>query len=346
LLTTLLLIVGATALTARVRAAAPPCNPKVRATYDVRYYPGRDRQLLDVFAPRGARKAPVVLFVHGGTWMVGDKDFHGLYRSVGTFLAKNGVVAVLINYRLSPRVRHPEHVKDVARAFAWTRRNIPSYGGDPDCLVLCGHSAGGHLVSLLATDPTYLADPALKLKAADRAALRGVVSFSGVYRIPDREEFKKMAGHILDGLAARSDKQKRTRAVLIPALRWATPGLNPFPLVFGWSRKAQVQASPLTHVRKGLPPFLLLNAQREIPGLADMTADFAAALRKAGNAVEVKKIPSCSHRSILFNVDEKDDPSGKAILGFVAKYARAKKADPSKRARTSLGRAAPPPAES
>jgi acetyl esterase/lipase len=308
------------AVTPRARADAAKKAHAVRATYDVRYYPGRDRQLLDVFAPRDVKNAPVVLFVHGGTWMFGDKNFRGLYRGVGTFLARNGVVAVLINYRLSPAVKHPEHVKDVARAFAWTRRNIRSYGGDPDRIVLCGHSAGGHLVSLLATDKTYLSDPALKLKDADRRAIRGVVSYSGVYRIPGPAEFKQMAGHILDGLAARSGKSK-SAAVLIPALRWATPTLNPFAIIFGKDRAAQVRAAPLTYVRKGLPPFLLLNAEREVPGLADMTRDFAAALRKKGNAVQVKTIDGTAHRSILFNLDEAEGGSGKALLDFVARHA-------------------------
>jgi acetyl esterase/lipase len=334
----LVLALAPAALAPRARAAAAPRKAhEVRATYDVRYFPGRDRQLLDVFAPRDARGAPVVLFVHGGTWMGGDKDFHGLYRGVGTFLAKNGIVAVLINYRLSPKVRHPEHVKDVARAFAWTRRNIRSYGGDPDRIILCGHSAGGHLVSLLATDPTYLKDPALKLKDADRAALRGVASFSGVYRIPAPDEFKKMAGHILDGLAARAAGKGMRASVLIPALRWASPSLNPFNVVFGPRREVQLRASPLSHVRKGLPPFLVVNAEREVPGLADMARDFAAALRKKGNTVEARTIPGSVHRNILFHLSEADDPSAKALLDFVAKYTKpAKKPDPSKREPTGL----------
>jgi acetyl esterase/lipase len=102
-----------------VRAVAPPA-PTVRETLDLRYFPGKDRQTLDVFSPRAgaSRHFPVVIFVHGGTWMYGDKNLYGLYRGVGRFLANNGVVAVMINYRLSPKVKHPEHARDVARAFA------------------------------------------------------------------------------------------------------------------------------------------------------------------------------------------------------------------------------------
>ena len=115
-----------------------------------RYANGGSRNELDVFAPKGEKgeRFPVVIFIHGGTWMFGDKDFFGMYRGAGKYLAKNGVVAVMINYRLSPLVRHPEHARDVARAYAWTVKKIEKYGGDPDRIILAGHSAGGHLAAL------------------------------------------------------------------------------------------------------------------------------------------------------------------------------------------------------
>ncbi|MCI0703144.1 MAG: alpha/beta hydrolase, partial [Planctomycetia bacterium] len=85
--------------------------------------------------------------------------------------------------RLSPKVQHPAHIEDVAKAFAWTFDNIGKYGGKKDQLFVCGHSAGGHLVSLLATDAQYL-------KAEKRALsdIRGVISISGVYQIVASEE--------------------------------------------------------------------------------------------------------------------------------------------------------------
>src|SRR6266851_5939819 len=154
-------------------AAAPHETYIVQETLDIRYHDASDRQVLDVLRPKGLEDRPVVLFVHGGAWMIGDKCLFGLYRNFGRFLAKNGIVAVMINYRLSPDVKHPEHIKDVARAFAWTRRHVKDYGGDPDRIFLCGHSAGGHLVSLLATNEAYLQDESLKLQDADRKAIRG-----------------------------------------------------------------------------------------------------------------------------------------------------------------------------
>src|SRR2546425_6163787 len=93
---------GAPGLLAPSPARAERAAGALREALDVRYFPGGDRHTLDVFAPPaagGAAPAPVVLFVHGGTWMMGDKNFFGEYRSFGRFLARNGVVAVLINYR-------------------------------------------------------------------------------------------------------------------------------------------------------------------------------------------------------------------------------------------------------
>jgi pimeloyl-ACP methyl ester carboxylesterase len=133
------------------------------------------RHKLDVYCPKGQKDFPVVLFVHGGGWDSGTKL---LYFAYGEVFARAGIGFVVCNYRLSPKVRHPAHVQDVAKAFAWTRENIGKYGGDAERVFVCGHSAGGHLVSLLATDPQYL-----KAEKHSTAEIRGVVSISGVYRI-------------------------------------------------------------------------------------------------------------------------------------------------------------------
>jgi acetyl esterase/lipase len=301
------------------KKAAPPA---IREVFDIPYAGQTDeRQALDVFAPRGAKGCPVVLFVHGGAWVFGDKNFFGLYRSVGQFLARHGVVAVLINYRLSPLVRHPEHVKDVARAYAWVRRHAREYGGDPDQLFLCGHSAGGHLVALLATDASYLKDAALGLTAADRAALRGVIAVCGVYRIPKPDEFAEMANDMLKAFRAAGGGRAALSTVLALLLR-SGRDLNLFKLVFGEGEKVREQASPLSHVRKGLPPFLVLYAEAELPKLAGMAVEFTRALQRAGGSAEVHQIFGCNHDNILFSVNRPGDPAGQMILKFIRDHAR------------------------
>jgi acetyl esterase/lipase len=278
-------------------------------TFDVHYHDASSRQVLDIFAPADLRRTPVVVFVHGGTWMAGDKNFFGLYRGVGRFLARNGVTAVLVNYRLSPQVRHPEHARDVARALAWTFENIDRYGGDPDQVILCGHSAGGHLATLVALDDHFLSDPALKLDPARRKKLKAIIGVSGVYRIPSPEEFDMMLPHIVKCFANSSWME----SVLLRVGHVA----NPFSMVFGSDPSILTQASPIQHIHKGLPPFLLLHATAEAPGLAQQAVDFAVELRKAGTNVRLQEIPDSNHRSILFKVNEADDPAGKALLGFI-----------------------------
>ena len=127
-----------------------------------------------------------MMFVHGGKWTSGNKN---LYVGLGDTFAKRGVGVVICNYRLSPEVKHPAHIEDVAKAFAWTHDNIGKYGGKTENLFICGHSAGGHLVSLLATDPQYL--KAEKLSPDD---VRGVIPISGVYRIAPPAALKSIFG--------------------------------------------------------------------------------------------------------------------------------------------------------
>jgi len=267
---------------------APPANAtpeeagragpfRVQAIKDVAYHdgPGADpvKHRLDLFLPRGQKGFPVVLFVHGGAWLHGDKSFLGIYSAVGSTLARHGVGAVVINYRLSPAVRHPEHVKDVARAFAWTYRNIARYGGRPDQLFVCGHSAGAHLISLLVTDDSYLLAEGLTA-----GAVRGAIPLSGVYLIPE--------------------------------------GL--LPVVFGTDPGVRELASPIRHVRKGLPPFLILYADRDFPGCGREPSEaFCARLRQSGNAARTLEITESSHHNIILNLALPNSPVSQAVRRFI-----------------------------
>jgi len=150
---------------------------EVEATTDLIYYqgPGFDphEHILDVFEPKGLTNAPVLIFIHGGAWISGDKN---LYGYLGRTFASQGFVTVIINYRLTPEVMHPGHIQDVARAFAWVYRNIAQYGGNAKEIFVIGHSAGGHLAALLALDERYLAAEGL---ATD--LIKGTIPISGVY---------------------------------------------------------------------------------------------------------------------------------------------------------------------
>ena len=144
---------------------------------DIPYYDGPDadarKHKLDIYVPEGVHNFPVLFFIHGGAWTSGDRK---LYAPLGKVFARNGVGAVVISYRLSPGVRHPAHIEDVARAFAWTHRHISEYGGNPDQIFVAGQSAGGHLAALLSTEESYLHAHELSLKS-----IRGAIPISGIY---------------------------------------------------------------------------------------------------------------------------------------------------------------------
>ncbi len=172
-------------------AAAPAlaqAPAAVNATTDLDYVPTAEyaakKDRLDVYAPAGAKGAPIVVSIHGGALREGDKAGQAY---VGHLLAKAGFVAVIINYRLSPGVMHPAHVEDAAHAVAWARTHATEYGGDPQKLFVIGHSAGAYLAALLALDPKYLA--AYQMSAKDLKGLVPVSAFFYVDRTgvaPDR----------------------------------------------------------------------------------------------------------------------------------------------------------------
>jgi len=98
--------------------------------------------------------------------------------------------------------------------------------------------------------------------------------------------------------------------------------VSPFSLVFGDDPKVRKDASPIEHVERGLPPFLILYAERDLLTLAPMAEEFGKALKDKGCDAEVRKIPRRNHHNILFNATTLDDPVADAILEFIRKHAR------------------------
>jgi acetyl esterase/lipase len=170
------LLLGAGALAgcsgvAFVNAVEP--SGGVQITRDIAYEPG-PRGGLDVYRPRGALGAPVVMFIYGGSWDSGRRQD---YRFVGAALARQGFVAVIPDYRLYPEVRWPTFLQDNARALAWTRAHAAEYGGDPAKLFLMGHSAGAYDVAMLTLDRRWLGAVGLD----PRRDLRGAIGLAGPY---------------------------------------------------------------------------------------------------------------------------------------------------------------------
>lgn len=147
-------LVSAPEPTRPLYAPLQPLEPfaNVQITRDLRYGPG-ERHRLDVFTPQGASARPVLLFMHGGAYVGGDKHLAGspFYTNIGAWAARHGMVGVNMTYRLAPQAKWPAAQEDIAAAVAWVRANVAAHGGDPQRIYLMGHSAGAsHVANYLA----------------------------------------------------------------------------------------------------------------------------------------------------------------------------------------------------
>ncbi len=150
---------------------------------DIAYEKGsRDPQYtsLDVYVADPVEpRSPVMIFVHGGGLVMGDKaSSKDLASKPEYFTSKLGFILVSVNYRLLPEGKYPRNVQDVADAIAWVCRNIADFGGDPNQIFLMGHSSGGQLVAQVSTDARFLENAGLDLRA-----VKGVIAIEGDYGV-------------------------------------------------------------------------------------------------------------------------------------------------------------------
>lgn len=262
------------------KAKAPKTGGKyeVEVHKDIPYVKGKDRderQKLDLYLPRGAKDYPTLFFIHGGGWRAGSRS--GFAR-IGRTFARNGVAFVSTGYRLSPKVKHPAHIEDVASGFAWTVAHIGKYGGNPRAIFVSGHSAGGHLAALLATDDDYLKAHKLSL-----SNIKGAIPISGAF-------------------------------VVSPRIK----------NVFGDDEEVCKKASPRSHVREGLPPFLILYADNDLGSLGRQAEAFAPALKAHKVEATLVKGKDRNHGTIMMKMAAEDDPATQAVLEFIARHSNLK----------------------
>lgn len=163
-------------------------SPKegVERTRDVAYGP-HPRQVLDVYRPSGSRRAPTVMFVHGGAFVDGEKDRSPeIYANVLYYLARHGIVGLNLEYRLAPEFRYPAGAEDVALAARWAAEHAAQMGGDARRLFLFGHSAGAaHAASYAYGSP-------------EGASLAGLIVVSGRVRaetLPENPNARKVEAY-------------------------------------------------------------------------------------------------------------------------------------------------------
>ena len=162
----------------RALAWSTKVRRETRCVLDMPY--GTDeRQKLDVYLPRdtGSAGMPVLIFFHGGYWVVGHKDTLGFMAPPITLAP---AILVTGGYRLAPAAKYPEQVDDCRNVLKWTFENIAQYGGDPDRIFVGGHSAGGHLAALVCLQRGRLQEFELP-----EDVVKGCFPVSGVFDVSD-----------------------------------------------------------------------------------------------------------------------------------------------------------------
>lgn len=262
-------------------AFALPASAEMTTKKDVAYAePRSERRLLDVYAPASAKDATVIVWIHGGGWKRGDKGAGNKAKA----WTDAGYVLVSATYRFFPEVTIKEMTADVAKAIKWTRDHAKEFGGNPDRIVVMGHSAGAHLAALVCTDDRYL-----KAEGVPMTALAGCVPVDvSVYDIPKR---LKESGSV-------------------PA--------STFTDIFGKDEATQRDLSPAAHVAKdkGIPPFLILHVADRTDTKAQSEA-LAAKLKEAGIKATVFAAEGKTHGTINSDLAKADDPAGKAVMAFL-----------------------------
>jgi len=157
-----------------LQAEAP--RDGVKRTNDVHYGPD-ERNRLDVYEPAAhpAQPMPVLVFIHGGGFVRGDKSTPGtpFYDNIGYYFARHGVLAILATYRLAPAHPWPAGARDVGAVIHWARANAEKFGGDRHRIVLWGHSAGAAHAAAYALDARFQLPPGPRLA--------GLILMAGVY---------------------------------------------------------------------------------------------------------------------------------------------------------------------
>lgn len=232
---------------------------------------------LDVYRPAGITHAPLVVFFYGGSWVRGERAW---YRFVGTALASRGVVTVIPDYRKYPQVRMDGFMQDAARAVAWAHSHAEELSGAPDDVFVMGHSAGGQIGALLATDPSWLAPYGLR---------------------PD-----ELAGFI--GLAGCYDFMP------IPASEKDMLGM------FGRDAGSQARAQPVRFVHGAEPPMLLLQGLADHEVAPSNAVSLARALQARHEEVTLRAYPGVGHNVLVFALSRPfrtDAPTLDDVLRFI-----------------------------
>lgn len=281
-------------------AAAQDLPQDLSEHLDIAYFEGEgfsdEKHRLDLIIPKGQPTVGTMLWIHGGAWAFGDRKSD---MELARAFARAGVAVANMSYRLSrgdwrgeefssTGVQHPEHIKDVARAFAWLHSNADKYGLDKNNLFVSGFSAGGHLSALLAMDGRYLAAHNLSLSDI-RAAIpvAGGYDMNDYYTAIEEGMGEDVAvGHVLG--------------------------------VFG-PREGLADASPLTYLQAASIPMLVLTEGQT----KQYTLVFDEAVAESGKSdlIRFSYYTQETHASLLASLSLKESPARDEMIKYISSMA-------------------------
>jgi len=249
----------------------------VEVTRDLRYGE-HARHQLDIYALRSDAPQPVVVFLHGGAFVDGERNRSPeIYANVLYFFARHGVIGVNLEYRLAPEFQYPSGIEDVALAVAWVRTHIAGFGGDSARIFLAGHSAGAAHAAGYAYDERY--------HPADGSGLAGLIVLSGRVRADNSAD---------------------------------NPNARKVEAYYGADATCYDDRSPVSRVNAASIRTMVAFAEYENPLLdiycLELSYRLAAAKRKAPR---VLRLAGHNHTSLIAHINTNEDWLGREMLAFV-----------------------------
>jgi acetyl esterase/lipase len=246
-------------------------------TYDTQH-----KLQLDIYSPKKIPKPKeVFVFIHGGRWNSGRK---GQYKFLGKRMARKGIVAVIIDYRLSPSTAYKGMATDAATALKWVKENIASYGGDKNKIFVSGHSAGGHLAALVTADNLYF--DSLNIPNPIRGAILIDAFGLDMYKFLSNDNYKK-------------DKT--------------------YYAMFTSDPQTWKDGSPLYKLRAGMPPFLIFVGGKTYPYITESSSDFSNALKDYQPDIKIITAKKKRHIPMITQFFNTGNKTYKEIIGFMEK---------------------------